>query len=159
MQYMSWKRHSSICLPLPFVLYICLMHCRDLWRFFFQLPEWLTHQIWTSAQIGQKTRKQGSCTLFKQKSWKKNFPGIALEMVGEPKITKNFIIWREKKTKLALFWGKNSKKRRFFKNLHIFVILRAKTKVMKRNNTFNEFDKLFYTFSNFKNKSSQNPDS
>ena len=65
MQYMSWKRHFSICLPLPFVLYICLMHCRDLWRFFFQLPEWHTHQIWTSARIGQKTQKQGSCTLFK----------------------------------------------------------------------------------------------
>ena len=109
MQYMSWKRHSSICLPLPFVLYICLMHCRDLWRFFFQLPEWLTHQIWTSARIGQKTRKQGSCTLFKQKSWKKNFPGIALEMVGEPKITGNFIIWREKKQNWLYFGAKTAK--------------------------------------------------
>ena len=60
-------------------------------------------------------------------------------MVWEPKETGNFI-FEEKKNKLGFVLEQNGKKKRengiFLKNLHIFVILGAKTKVMKRKNTF-----------------------
>ena len=72
-------------------------------------------------------------------------------MVWEPKETGNFT-FEEKKTKLGLILKQNGKKKRengiFLKNLHIFVILRAKTKVMIRKNTLNEFDILFHSFYN-----------
>ena len=72
-------------------------------------------------------------------------------MVWEPKKTGNFI-FEEKKNKLGFVLEQNGKKKRensiFLKNLHIFVILGAKTKVMKRKNTLNEFDILFHSFYN-----------
>ena len=72
-------------------------------------------------------------------------------MVWEPKETGNFI-FEEKKNKLGFVLEQNGKKKRengiFLKNLHIFVILGAKTKVMKRKNTLNEFDILFHSFYN-----------
>ena len=72
-------------------------------------------------------------------------------MVWEPKETGNFI-FEEKKNKLGFVLEQNGKKKRengiFLKNLHIFVILRAKTKVMIRKNTLNEFDILFHSFYN-----------
>ena len=72
-------------------------------------------------------------------------------MVWEPKETGNFI-FEEKKNKLGFILEQNGKKKRengiFLKNLHIFVILGAKTKVMKRKNTLNEFDILFHSFYN-----------
>ena len=72
-------------------------------------------------------------------------------MVWEPKETGNFI-FKEKKNKLGFVLEQNGKKNRdngiFLKNLHIFVILGAKTKVMKRKNTLNEFDILFHSFYN-----------
>ena len=75
-------------------------------------------------------------------------------MVWEPKETGNFI-FEEKKNKLGFVLEQNGKKKRengiFLKNLHIFVILGAKTKVMKRKNTLNEFDILFHSFYNLWN--------
>ena len=72
-------------------------------------------------------------------------------MVWEPKETGNFI-FEEKKNKLGFVLEQNGKKKRengiFLKNLHIFVILGGKTKVMKRKNTLNEFDILFHSFYN-----------
>ena len=72
-------------------------------------------------------------------------------MVWEPKETGNFI-FEEKKNKLGFVLEQNGKKKRengiFLKNLHIFVILGAKTKVMKRKNTLNEFDILLHSFYN-----------
>ena len=72
-------------------------------------------------------------------------------MVWEPKETGNFI-FEEKKNQLGFVLEQNGKKKRengiFLKNLHIFVILGAKTKVMKRKNTLNEFDILFHSFYN-----------
>ena len=72
-------------------------------------------------------------------------------MVWEPKETGNFI-FEEKKNKLGFVLEQNGKKKRengiFLKKLHIFVILGAKTKVMKRKNTSNEFDILFHSFYN-----------
>ena len=72
-------------------------------------------------------------------------------MVWEPKETGNFI-FEEKKNKLGFVLEQNGKKKRengiFLKNLHIFVILGAKTKVMKRKNTLHEFDILFHSFYN-----------
>ena len=75
-------------------------------------------------------------------------------MVWEPKETGNFI-FEEKKNKLGFVLEQNGKKKRengiFLKNLHIFVILGAKTKVMKRKNTLDEFDILFHSFYNLWN--------
>ena len=72
-------------------------------------------------------------------------------MVWEPKETGNFI-FEEKKNKLGFVLEQNGKKKRengiFLKNLHISVILGAKTKVMKRKITLNEFDILFHSFYN-----------
>ena len=83
---------------------------------------------------------------------KKNFfHGIALDMVWEPKETGNFIFEEKKKQTWLCLRAKRQKKREngiFLKNLHIFVILGAKTKVMKRKNTLNEFDILFHSFYN-----------
>lgn len=62
-------------------------------------------------------------------------------MVWEPKETGNFI-FEEKKNKLGFILEQNGKKKDkkrengiFLKNLHIFVILGAKTKVMKKKKT------------------------
>ena len=72
-------------------------------------------------------------------------------MVWEPKETGNFI-FEEKKNKLGFVLEQNGKKKRengiFLKNLHIFVILGAKTKVLKKKNTLDEFDILFHSFYN-----------
>ena len=72
-------------------------------------------------------------------------------MVWEPKETAKFI-FEEKKNKLGFVLEQNGKKKRengiFLKNLHIFVILGAKTKVLKKKNTLDEFDILFHSFYN-----------